>query len=48
VGHASRSCSLLHLEASCVRVFQSGLKTGRDVTASGAHGTIVEIVSGSS
>jgi hypothetical protein len=30
-GHASRSCSLLHLEASRARVFQSGIKTGGGV-----------------
>jgi hypothetical protein len=32
VGHASRSSSLLHLKASRVMVFQSGLKTGEDMT----------------
>jgi hypothetical protein len=43
VGHASRSGSLLHLEANHARVFQSGLKTGGGATTSGAHGIIVEV-----
>jgi hypothetical protein len=47
-GHTSRSGGLLHLEASRVRVFQSGLKTGVGATAGGARGTITEIASGSS
>jgi hypothetical protein len=42
-GHASRSSSLLHVEASQARVFQSGLKTGGGVTADGARGIIMEI-----
>jgi hypothetical protein len=45
VGHASRSSSLLGVEASLARVFQSGLKTGGGVTTSGAHGTIMEVAS---
>jgi hypothetical protein len=48
VGYASRSGGLLHLEASCARVFQSGLKTGGGTTAGGARGTITEVASGSS
>jgi hypothetical protein len=45
VGHASRSSSLLGVEASLTRVSQSGLKTGRDATTSGARGIIVEVAS---
>jgi hypothetical protein len=45
VGHASRSSGLLGVEASLARVFQSGLKTGRDVTTGGARGTITEAAS---
>jgi hypothetical protein len=37
-GHASRSSSLLGVEASLVRVFQSGLKTGGGTTTGGARG----------
>jgi hypothetical protein len=48
VGHASRYGDLLRLEASHARVSQSGLKTDRGTTMSGAHGTIAEIASGSS
>jgi hypothetical protein len=44
-GHTSRSNGLLHVEASLTRVFQSGLKTGRDATTGGAHDTIVEVTS---
>jgi hypothetical protein len=44
VGHASRSSSLLHVEASLTRVFQSGLKTGGGTTMGGARGTIAEVV----
>jgi hypothetical protein len=43
VGQASRSSGLLHVEASRVRVSQSGLKTGGGVIASGACGTITEV-----
>jgi hypothetical protein len=31
------------VEASLVRVFQSGVKTGGDVTMGGTHGTIMEV-----
>jgi hypothetical protein len=48
VGHASRSGSLLHLEASHARVFQSCLKNGVGVTTGGVRGTIMEVASGSS
>jgi hypothetical protein len=44
VGHASRSSSLLRMEASQARVCQSGLNTGGGVTAGGARGTIAEVV----
>jgi hypothetical protein len=44
-GHASRSSGLLHMEESLTRIFQSGLKTGGDVTTGGAHDTIAEVVS---
>jgi hypothetical protein len=44
VGHASRSSSLLGVEASLARVSQSGLKTGRGATTGGARGTIAEVV----
>jgi hypothetical protein len=44
-GHASRSSSLLGVEASLARVPQSGLKTGGGATAGGARGTIAEVVS---
>jgi hypothetical protein len=45
VGHASRSSSLLGVEASLARVSQSGLKTSRDATMGGARGTIAEVAS---
>jgi hypothetical protein len=45
VGHASRSSSLLYMEASLARVFQSGLKTGGGATIGGACGTIAEVAS---
>jgi hypothetical protein len=45
VGHASRSSSLLRVEASLAMVSQSGLKTGGDAMAGGARGTIVEVES---
>jgi hypothetical protein len=48
VGHTLRSSGLLHVEASLARIFQSGLKTGRDATLGGARGTITEVVSESS
>jgi hypothetical protein len=44
-GHASISSSLLGVEASLARVFQSGLKTGGGATTDGARGTIVEVAS---
>jgi hypothetical protein len=44
-GHASRSSSLLSVEASLARVSQSGLKTSGGTTTGGARGTIVEIAS---
>jgi hypothetical protein len=43
VGHASRSSSLLGVEASLARVSQSGLKTGGDATTGGACSTIAEV-----
>jgi hypothetical protein len=43
MGHASRSSGLLHVEASRVRVSQSGLKTSRGATTGGADGTITEV-----
>jgi hypothetical protein len=45
VGHASRSSSLLHVKASRISVFQSGLKTGGGATAGGARVTIMEVES---
>jgi hypothetical protein len=48
VGHASRSDGLLLMEASLVRVFQSGIKTGGGTTVGGARGTIAEVASESS
>jgi hypothetical protein len=47
-GHASRSNSLLHMEASWARVSQCGLKTGGGVTAGSARSTIMEVASESS
>jgi hypothetical protein len=44
-GHALRSSSLLSVEASLARVFQSVLKTGGSTTTGGARGTIVEVTS---
>jgi hypothetical protein len=44
-GHASRSSSLLGVEASLARVSQSDLKTGGGATAGGARGTIAEVAS---
>jgi hypothetical protein len=48
VGHVLRIGGLLHLEASHVRVFQSGLKTKGGVTVCGARGPIIGVASGSS
>jgi hypothetical protein len=45
VGHASRSSSLLSVEASLTRLSQSGLKTDGDATAGGARGTITKVAS---
>jgi hypothetical protein len=45
VGHASRSSSLLGVEASLVMISQSDLNTGGDTTMGGAHGTITEVAS---
>jgi hypothetical protein len=45
VGHASRSSGLLRMEASLVRVFQFGVKTGGGVTTGVAHGTIMMVTS---
>jgi hypothetical protein len=45
VGHASRSSSLLGVEASVARVSQSGLKTGRGAMTGGARATIAEVAS---
>jgi hypothetical protein len=45
VGHASRSGSLLRLEANRARVSQSGLKTGRSTMTSSARGIIAEVAS---
>jgi hypothetical protein len=42
---ASRSSSLLDVEASLARVSQSGLKTGGGATTGGARGTIAEVTS---
>jgi hypothetical protein len=42
-GHASRSSSLLGVEASLPRVSQSGLKTGGGATTGDARGTIVKV-----
>jgi hypothetical protein len=47
VGHTSRSSVLLCLEANFTKVFQSGFKTGGGVMTGGAHGTIMEVASGS-
>jgi hypothetical protein len=44
-GHASRSSSLLGMEAILARVSQSDLKTGRGATTGGARGTIAEVAS---
>jgi hypothetical protein len=45
MGHTLISSSLLRVEASRSRVFQSGLKTGRGITAGGTSGIIMEVVS---
>jgi hypothetical protein len=43
VGHASRSSSLLRVEASLTWISQSDLKTGGSATAGGARGTITKV-----
>jgi hypothetical protein len=45
VEHASRSSSLLGVEASLARVSQSDLKTGGGATTGGARSTIAEVAS---
>jgi hypothetical protein len=45
VEYVSRSSGLLGVEASLVRVSQSGLKTGGGATAGGARGTITKVAS---
>jgi hypothetical protein len=45
VGHASRSNSLIGVEASLARVSHSGLKIGGGATMGGARGTITEVAS---
>jgi hypothetical protein len=45
VGHASRSNSLLGVEASLTRVSQYDLKTVGDTMTGGARGTITEVAS---
>jgi hypothetical protein len=45
VGHASRSSSLLGVEANLAGVSQSGLKTGGGAMTGGARGTIMEVTS---
>jgi hypothetical protein len=47
-GHASRSNSLLGVEASLARVSQSGLKTDGGTMTGGARGTIAEVASDAS
>jgi hypothetical protein len=44
-GHASKSSSLLGVETSLARVFQSCLKTGGGATMGDARGTIAEVAS---
>jgi hypothetical protein len=48
VGHASRSSSLLHVEASLARVSQFDLKIGGGATVGDARCTITEVASESS
>jgi hypothetical protein len=43
--HVLRSSSLLRVEASLARIFQSDLKTGGGATMGGVRGTIVEVAS---
>jgi hypothetical protein len=44
-GHASRSSSLLGVEANLARVSESGLKTGGGATMGCARGTVAEVAS---
>jgi hypothetical protein len=44
-GHTSRSSSLLRVEASLVRVSQSGMKTGGGAMTGGSPGTIPKVAS---
>jgi hypothetical protein len=44
VRQASRSRGMLHVEASSVRVPQSGLQTGGGRTVGGPRGTIAEVM----
>jgi hypothetical protein len=44
-GHTSRSSSLLGVEASLARVFQSAMKIGGGAMTGGARGTITEVAS---
>jgi hypothetical protein len=46
--HTPKSTGLLRVEASLARLSQSSLKTGRDMMAGGARGTVPEVVSESS
>jgi hypothetical protein len=45
VRHASRSSSLLSVEACLARVSQSALKTSGGAMTGGARGTIAEVAS---
>jgi hypothetical protein len=45
VRYVSRCSSLLGVEVSLTRIFQSGLKTGGSATTGGARGTIAEVAS---
>jgi hypothetical protein len=45
VGHASRSSSLLDVEARLTRVSQSDQKTSGGATTGGARSTIAEVAS---
>jgi hypothetical protein len=45
VVHVLRSSGFLRVEASMAKVSQSGLKTGEDATAGGAHDIIVKVAS---
>jgi hypothetical protein len=45
VGHTSRSSSLLGVEASLARIFESDLKTGGGAMMGGARGTITKVAS---